>query len=193
LHIEVTASSATKCERCWHWRDDVGQDPAHPTICGRCDSNLHGAGRTAHGGLTMAAQTSKSARRPRPGCFWLGLAAIVILADQITKTLIVGQFAAGRRAPVVRLLQPRARAQRRARRFPSWPTRPAGNAGSSSAWAGGVSVFIVYMLRAARRPAPVRLGAGADPGRRLGNVHGIDRLLYGHVIDFLQFHWVQHC
>jgi isoleucyl-tRNA synthetase len=33
-----------KCERCWHYRDDVGANPAHPTICGRCDSNLHGDG-----------------------------------------------------------------------------------------------------------------------------------------------------
>jgi isoleucyl-tRNA synthetase len=40
LRVEVTPSSATKCERCWHWRDDVGHDPAHPTICGRCTSNL---------------------------------------------------------------------------------------------------------------------------------------------------------
>ncbi|MGE5115886.1 MAG: isoleucine--tRNA ligase [Betaproteobacteria bacterium] len=40
----VTPSSATKCERCWHWRDDVGADPAHPTICGRCTGNLYGAG-----------------------------------------------------------------------------------------------------------------------------------------------------
>ena len=44
LAVTVTPSSATKCERCWHWRDDVGSDPAHPTICGRCVSNLHGAG-----------------------------------------------------------------------------------------------------------------------------------------------------
>jgi isoleucyl-tRNA synthetase len=44
LRVEVTPSTATKCERCWHWRDDVGQDAAHPTICGRCVSNLHGAG-----------------------------------------------------------------------------------------------------------------------------------------------------
>jgi isoleucyl-tRNA synthetase len=42
--VTVTPSSATKCERCWHWRDDVGHDPAHPTICGRCTSNLFGAG-----------------------------------------------------------------------------------------------------------------------------------------------------
>jgi isoleucyl-tRNA synthetase len=40
----VQASTATKCERCWHYRDDVGSDAAHPTICGRCSSNLHGAG-----------------------------------------------------------------------------------------------------------------------------------------------------
>lgn len=40
----VTASSDTKCERCWHYRKDVGHDPAHPTICGRCTSNLYGAG-----------------------------------------------------------------------------------------------------------------------------------------------------
>jgi isoleucyl-tRNA synthetase len=49
LAVTVTPSSATKCERCWHWRDDVGADAEHPTICGRCVGNLHGAGemRTA--------------------------------------------------------------------------------------------------------------------------------------------------
>ncbi|HPT50920.1 MAG TPA: isoleucine--tRNA ligase [Accumulibacter sp.] len=33
-----------KCERCWHVREDVGTDPAHPGLCGRCVSNLHGEG-----------------------------------------------------------------------------------------------------------------------------------------------------
>jgi isoleucyl-tRNA synthetase len=46
LTVTVTPSTATKCERCWHWRDDVGHDAAHPTICGRCTSNLYGAGET---------------------------------------------------------------------------------------------------------------------------------------------------
>jgi isoleucyl-tRNA synthetase len=46
LSVQVTASQATKCERCWHYADDVGCDAAHPTICGRCVSNLHGAGET---------------------------------------------------------------------------------------------------------------------------------------------------
>jgi isoleucyl-tRNA synthetase len=42
--IRVTPSPHRKCERCWHWRSDVGADPAHPTICGRCVSNLFGSG-----------------------------------------------------------------------------------------------------------------------------------------------------
>jgi len=37
-----------KCERCWHVREDVGADPAHPGLCGRCVSNLHGAGEARH-------------------------------------------------------------------------------------------------------------------------------------------------
>ena len=42
--ISVSASNAVKCERCWHYRRDVGTDTAHPTLCGRCTSNLFGAG-----------------------------------------------------------------------------------------------------------------------------------------------------
>ncbi|MBN8508178.1 MAG: isoleucine--tRNA ligase [Burkholderiales bacterium] len=42
--VVVTPSLGAKCERCWHWRDDVGHDPSHPTICGRCTSNLYGSG-----------------------------------------------------------------------------------------------------------------------------------------------------
>lgn len=44
LRVEVLPSTALKCERCWHWRTDVGHDVDHPTLCGRCTSNLFGAG-----------------------------------------------------------------------------------------------------------------------------------------------------
>jgi isoleucyl-tRNA synthetase len=44
LQVQVTPSAEAKCERCWHYRADVGGDAAHPTICGRCVSNLFGAG-----------------------------------------------------------------------------------------------------------------------------------------------------
>ena len=38
------ASTGTKCERCWHYCTDVGVDPAHPSLCGRCVTNLTGSG-----------------------------------------------------------------------------------------------------------------------------------------------------
>ena len=44
LTVRVTPSGNPKCERCWHWRADVGADAAHPTLCGRCVANLFGAG-----------------------------------------------------------------------------------------------------------------------------------------------------
>ncbi len=44
LKITVKPSAARKCERCWHWRDDVGHEATHPTLCQRCTSNLFGAG-----------------------------------------------------------------------------------------------------------------------------------------------------
>jgi isoleucyl-tRNA synthetase len=44
LSIRSSVSNGNKCERCWHYRDDVGVDTAHPTLCGRCTSNLFGAG-----------------------------------------------------------------------------------------------------------------------------------------------------
>ena len=43
-HIDVSASLHDKCERCWHYREDVGGDAGYPTICGRCVSNLFGGG-----------------------------------------------------------------------------------------------------------------------------------------------------
>jgi isoleucyl-tRNA synthetase len=44
LAIQSSSSDDSKCERCWHYNADVGADSAHPGLCGRCISNLHGAG-----------------------------------------------------------------------------------------------------------------------------------------------------
>jgi isoleucyl-tRNA synthetase len=44
--VRVQASTAPKCERCWHHRPDVGSNAAHPTICGRCVDNVDGPGET---------------------------------------------------------------------------------------------------------------------------------------------------
>ncbi|PKO47869.1 MAG: isoleucine--tRNA ligase [Betaproteobacteria bacterium HGW-Betaproteobacteria-22] len=44
VEIQVTPSAHAKCDRCWHYRADVGADAEHPHICGRCVSNLFGSG-----------------------------------------------------------------------------------------------------------------------------------------------------
>ena len=44
LAIQVMPSPHAKCERCWHWRADVGADRAHPVLCARCVANLFGSG-----------------------------------------------------------------------------------------------------------------------------------------------------
>ena len=44
VRAAVAATDAAKCERCWHYSEDVGVNPAHPEICGRCVSNVDGEG-----------------------------------------------------------------------------------------------------------------------------------------------------
>jgi isoleucyl-tRNA synthetase len=44
IAVLATPTTKTKCVRCWHHRADVGIDPAHPEICGRCVSNIEGPG-----------------------------------------------------------------------------------------------------------------------------------------------------
>ena len=48
MRIQVTASAHQKCERCWHYESDVGSHADHPGVCGRCVSNLQGAGEVRH-------------------------------------------------------------------------------------------------------------------------------------------------
>jgi isoleucyl-tRNA synthetase len=36
FNISILHADGQKCERCWHWESDVGQNPEHPTICSRC-------------------------------------------------------------------------------------------------------------------------------------------------------------
>jgi len=44
VSLRVIPSANQKCGRCWHYRADVGADVKHPALCGRCVSNLYGAG-----------------------------------------------------------------------------------------------------------------------------------------------------
>ena len=44
IAVTVIPSQHQKCERCWHYRADVGSDARHASICGRCVNNLFGKG-----------------------------------------------------------------------------------------------------------------------------------------------------
>ncbi len=44
LAVRVAPSPHAKCERCWHYREDTGADARHPSLCGRCVSNVEGPG-----------------------------------------------------------------------------------------------------------------------------------------------------
>jgi len=44
LKVQIAASDAEKCTRCWHHREDVGSHAQHPELCGRCVENIEGEG-----------------------------------------------------------------------------------------------------------------------------------------------------
>lgn len=48
LRVAVVKSEHEKCARCWHHREDVGQQPEHPEICVRCVDNVSGKGEVRY-------------------------------------------------------------------------------------------------------------------------------------------------
>ncbi|MCC3702605.1 isoleucine--tRNA ligase [Rouxiella badensis] len=44
LKIGLEKAEGEKCPRCWHFTTDVGHNPAHPEVCGRCATNIAGDG-----------------------------------------------------------------------------------------------------------------------------------------------------
>ncbi len=44
VFVSAQPTGKQKCVRCWHYRADVGSVAAHPELCGRCVTNIDGAG-----------------------------------------------------------------------------------------------------------------------------------------------------
>src|ERR1700712_4708196 len=116
---------------------------------------------------------------------WLGIAAIVILLDQVTKIPITKMFHLGDERPITSFFNLVLAYN---------PGAAFSFLGSQNGWqryfftaiAIVAVCFIIYLLR---RHAGQRLFCWALAlimGGAIGNV--IDRILYGHVIDFLDFH-----
>jgi signal peptidase II len=132
-----------------------------------------------------------SARRPAahhgPSLWlWLALALLVVVVDQLTKWLIVGQFVLGDGRAITSF-------------FNLVRVHNTGAAFSFLAQAGGwqrwlftgfgvlACVVMIWMLRS--HPAQKLFGfaIACILGGAIGNV--IDRLVHGYVVDFLDFHW----
>jgi signal peptidase II len=115
---------------------------------------------------------------------WLGLAAIVILADQVTKTLIIGAFQLGDVRPVTDFFN-LVRAHNPGAAF----SFLAGASGWQRWFFIGLglvaSVFIVWMIRNHPSEKLFCFSVSMILGGALGNV--IDRMIHGYVVDFLQF------
>ncbi len=120
-----------------------------------------------------------------PGlAFWLGLALLLIVADQFTKTLVLGWFQLGDSRPVTSF-------------FNLVRVHNTGAAFSFLAGAGGwqrwffiglgivASGFILWMLRSHAGQRLFAFSLSMILGGAVGNV--VDRMIHGYVVDFLQF------
>jgi signal peptidase II len=116
--------------------------------------------------------------------FWLGIAAVIILADQVTKTLIIGAFQLGDVRPVTEFFN-LVRAHNPGAAF----SFLAGASGWQRWFFIGLglvaSVFIVWMLRSHPTEKLFCFSVTMILGGALGNV--VDRMIHGYVVDFLQF------
>ncbi|MBI3155671.1 MAG: lipoprotein signal peptidase [Burkholderiales bacterium] len=120
-----------------------------------------------------------------PGlAMWLGLAAVVVLLDQLTKTLIVGWFEPGAVRPVTDFFN-LVRVHNRGAAF----SFLAGASGWQRWFFVGLGVlasgFIVWMLRSHGTQRLFGFSLAMILGGAVGNI--VDRLLHGYVVDFLQF------
>jgi signal peptidase II len=139
--------------------------------------------------MSAANTSAKTTARPAaatPLALWLGLALLVIVADQLTKTLVLGQFNLGDSRTVTGYFN-LVRVHNTGAAF-SFLADAAGWQRWFFVGLGAVaSVFIVWMLRRHPDQRLFSFSISMILGGAVGNV--IDRLMHGYVVDFLQFHW----
>ena len=130
------------------------------------------------------ARTSAS---PSAGlALWLGWAAVVLIVDQFTKVLILGYYHLGDSTPVTSF-------------FNIVRVHNSGAAFSFLASSGGwqrwfftgigvaAALLILWLLKSHAGQKLFAFSMASILGGAVGNV--IDRVLYGYVVDFLDFYW----
>jgi len=117
---------------------------------------------------------------------WLGIAALIILIDQLTKITITRLFKHGEELVVTGFFN-LVLAYNRGAAFSFLQNESGWQRYFFTAIGIGAALYIVYLLRKHAGQRMFCWALALILGGAVGNV--IDRLLYGHVIDFLDFHW----
>ena len=174
--VTVSKSYCEKCERCWNYREAVGKDATHPTLCDRC------------------VEAVQMMRRSFRYLLLALLAGTIVVTDQATKLSIMQSMRLHESIPIIPNL------------FSLTYIRNPGAAfgllaGSSNAFRmvffGVMSLFALALLgtilfRLPEKDWMGQLSIAGILGGAIGNL--IDRLRYGEVIDFLDvyvdsYHW----
>ena len=117
---------------------------------------------------------------------WLGLAFVLLLIDQFTKVLIVGFYRLGDGTYVTSFFNV-VRVHNRGAAFSFLSDASGWQRWFFTVLALCAVVFIVWMLRSHPGQKLFCFAMSCILGGAMGNL--IDRLLYGYVVDFLDFHW----
>ena len=122
----------------------------------------------------------------RPLFLWLGIALIVLLADQITKVMVIASFQLGDSQTVTSFFN-LVRVHNSGAAFSFLSTASGWQRWFFTAIGVGAAGFIIWLLRSHASQTLFCFALALVLGGAVGNV--IDRLLWGYVIDFLDFHW----
>ena len=120
---------------------------------------------------------------------WLGIAAAVVVLDQLTKAMIVAAFRLGDARTVTPFFDI-VRAHNRGAAFSFLNDASGWQRWFFVGLGVAAAAFIVWMLSRHGGQRMFGWALALILGGALGNV--IDRLIHGHVVDFLQVHWQQH-
>ena len=126
-------------------------------------------------------------KNPSPSLLlWLGIALVILLADQATKLLIVDSFALGDSQTITTFFN-LVRVHNSGAAFSMLSTASGWQRWFFTAIGVVATLFILWLLRSHPTQKLFCFALALVLGGAVGNV--IDRIAYGHVVDFLDFHW----
>ena len=123
---------------------------------------------------------------PRSMFLWLGFALVILIADQITKVMVIGSFELGDSQTVTSYFN-LVRVHNSGAAFSFLSSASGWQRWFFTAIGVGAAVFIIWLLRSHPSQKLFCFALALVLGGAVGNV--IDRILWGYVIDFLDFHW----